>query len=159
MGGNRSGAYFLWVALGALIALVMPLAAVIAAFSIQVVADDSVPMLMLIILAIISFAAHVLILFGGTRAQASKTYYYFATKHSRLSGELAANHRLVRKRLKKIEAIFIPYVHHWRKHNNTYEYIEAGPFDAQVAALLHRHFPYLNKNNRKSNDDGPDHDT
>ena len=159
MGGNGRGAYVRAFALGVLIALVMPLAAVITALSVQVVADDSVSFLLLIILAIISFVAHVMILFGGTRAQASKTYYYFATKHSRLSGELAANHKLVRKRLKKLEAIFIPYVHHWKKHNNTYEYIEAGPFDAQVADLLHRHFPYLNKNNRKSNDDSPDHDT
>ena len=159
MGGNRNGAYFGWVALGVVMALVMPFTAVVTALSVQVVAEDSVPLLMLIILAIISFAAHCLVLFGGKLAHASKTYFYFTTKHSRLSGELAANHRLVRKRLKKLEAIFIPYVHHWKKHNNTYEYIEAGPFDAQVADLLLRHFPYLNKNNRKSNDDDPDHET
>ena len=72
--------------------------------SVQVVAEDSVPILMLVILAIISFAAHCLILFGGKLAHASKTYYYFTTKHTRLSQELAANHRLVRKRLKRLEA-------------------------------------------------------
>ena len=151
--------YYFWVALGVLVAVVMPLAAVITAMSVQVVADDTVPMLMLIMLAIISFAAHVLILFGGKLAHASKTYLYFAWKRSTLDGALEANHRLVRKRLKKLEAIFIPYVHHWKKHNQTYDYIEAGPFDNQVADLLHRHFPYLNKNNSKANDDGPDHDT
>jgi hypothetical protein len=41
-------------------------------------------------------------------------------------------------------------VHHWRKHNAHYTYVEAGPFDNEVAELLRRHFPYLNKNN-----DGP----
>jgi hypothetical protein len=153
MDGKRSGAYYGWVALGVVMALVMPLSAVVTAMSVQVVAEDSVPILMLVILAIISFAAHCLILFGGKLAHASKTYYYFTTKHTRLSQELAANHRLVRKRLKKLEAIFIPYVHHWKKHNQTYAYIEAGPFDNDVADLLYRHFPYLNKKNRKTDDD------
>jgi hypothetical protein len=153
MDGKRSGAYYGWVALGVVMALVMPLSAVVTAMSVQVVAEDSVPILMLVILAIISFAAHRLILFGGKLAHASKTYYYFTTKHTRLSQELAANHRLVRKRLKKLEAIFIPYVHHWKKHNQTYAYIEAGPFDNAVADLLYRCFPYLNKKNRKTDDD------
>lgn len=157
MAGKRNGAYFGWVALGVVMALVMPLTAVVTALSVQVVADDSVPLLMLVILAIISFAAHCLILFGGKLAHESKTYYYFTTKHTRLSQELAADHRLVRQRLKKLEAIFIPYVHHWKKHNQTYQYVEAGPFDNQVADLLHRHFPYLDKRNRQTDDDGPDH--
>ncbi len=149
MAGNRM-ASFLWIALGVLVALVMPLTAVVTAASVQVVADDSVPFLMLIVLAIISFAAHVLVLFGGRLAHASKTYCYFATKRSALVNQLEANHRLVRRRLKKLEQIFIPYVHHWRKHNAHYTYVEAGPFDNEVAELLRRHFPYLNKNN-----DGP----
>lgn len=155
MGGNRSGAYFFWAALGALMALVMPLTAVFTAMSVQIVADDSAPLVMMVILAIISFAAHVLILFGGKLAHASKTYFLFTSKHSKLSQQLAANHRLVRRRVKRLQAIFIPYVHHWRKHNMTYSYIEAGPFDNQVAELLRRHFPYLNKNNP---DDGPHHE-
>jgi len=153
MAGN-STAYYLWVALGVLVALVMPLTAVVTAMTVQVVADDSVPLLMLIILAIISFAAHVLILFGGKLAHASKTYFYFASKHSALSQQLTADHREVRRRLKKLEAVFIPYVHHWRKHNASYSYVEAGPFDNEVAELLRRHFPYLNKN---APDDGPHH--
>ncbi len=153
--GGKGAAYFGWVALGMVMALVMPLTAVVTAMSVQVVADDSVPLLMLVILAIISFAAHCLILFGGKLAHASKTYYYFTTKHTRLSQELAANHQLVRRRLKKLEAIFIPYVHHWKRHNQTYAYIEAGPFDNDVAELLYRHFPYLNKSSRKTDD--PDH--
>jgi hypothetical protein len=154
--GGKSGAYFGWVALGIVMALVMPLTAIGTAMSVQVVAEDSVPLLMLVVLAIISFAAHCLILFGGKLAHASKTYYYFTTKHTQLSQELEANYRLVRKRLKSLEAIFIPYVHHWKKHNQTYEYIEAGPFDNEVAELLYRHFPYLRKK-QTGNDDAPDH--
>ena len=154
MAGNRT-AYYLWIALGVLVALVMPLTAVVTAVSVQVVADDSVPFLMLVILAIISFAAHVLVLFGGRLAHASKTYCYFASKRSALSNQLEANHRLVRRRLKKLERIFIPYVHHWRKHNAHYTYVEAGPFDNEVAELLRRHFPYLNKNGQN---DGPHND-
>jgi hypothetical protein len=149
MGGNKT-AYFFWVCLGILVALVMPLTAVVTAMSVQVVAEDSVPQLMLIILAIISLAAHVLVLFGGRLAHASKTYLYFASKHARLSNELGTNQRAARQRLKKLEAIFIPYVHHWRKHNSMYSYIEAGPFDNDIAELLRRQFPYLNKN---QNDD------
>ena len=150
MGGNRA-AYFFWVLLGVIVALVMPLTAVVTAMSVQVVADDSVPLLMLIILAIISLAAHVLVLFGGKLAHASKTYLYFASKHARITNDLASNQRSARRRLKKLEAIFIPYVHHWRKHNSMYSYIEAGPFDNDVAELLRRQFPYLNKNQN----DGP----
>jgi hypothetical protein len=146
MVGKNSAAFFSWAALGSLMALVMPLTAVYTAMAVQVVAEGSAPIIMLIILAIISFAAHVLILFGGTLAHQSKTYCLFTSKHSRLTQELAANHRLVRKRLKKLQVLFIPYVHHWKKHNNTYSYIEAGPFDKDVADLLRRHFPYLNKN-------------
>ncbi|MBV8547357.1 MAG: hypothetical protein JO093_01305 [Acidobacteria bacterium] len=153
--GGKGGAYFGWVALGVIMALVMPLTAVVTAMSVQVVAEDSVPLLMLAVLAIISFAAHCLILFGGKLAHASKTYYYFTTKHTQLSQELAANHRLVRRRLKNLEATFIPYVHHWKKHNQTYEYIEAGPFDNEVTDLLYRHFPYLKK--KKADDDDPEH--
>jgi hypothetical protein len=152
MGGRNSGAFYFWAALGAIMALVMPLTAVYTAMAVQAVADDSAPTIMLIILAIISFAAHVLILFGGKLAHDSKTYYLFTSKHTRLAQELEANHRLVRKRLKKLELLFIPYVHLWKKHNQTYDYIEAGPFDNEVAELLRRHFPYLNKNTR---DDGP----
>src|SRR5438309_11112376 len=117
MDGKRSGAYYGWVALGVVMALVMPLSAVVTAMSVQVVADDSVPLLMLVILAIISFAAHCLILFGGKLAHASKTYFYFTTKHAQLSQEVTANRQLALRRLKKLEAILIPYVHHWKKHN------------------------------------------
>jgi uncharacterized membrane protein YfbV (UPF0208 family) len=153
MNGKHSGSFFFWAGLGCLMALVMPLTAVYTAMSVQVVADDSSTLIMLAILAIISFAAHVLILFGGKLAHEAKTYYAFNAKHTRLSSQLAANHRLVRKRLKKLQLLFIPYVHHWKKHNSTYTYLEAGPFDNDVAELLRRDFPYLNKN-RKS-DDGP----
>jgi hypothetical protein len=155
MGGKtRSSSFYGWAALGCVMATVMPLTAVYTAMSVQVVADDSAPFVMLIILAIISFAAHVLVLFGGKLAHEAKTYFRFTTKHASLSAQLGANHRLVRKRLKKLQLLFIPYVHHWRKHNTTYSYIEAGPFDNDVAELLRRHFPYLNKNNA----DGPHHE-
>ncbi|HEX8253386.1 MAG TPA: hypothetical protein VF846_09580 [Thermoanaerobaculia bacterium] len=153
MNGKHSGSYFVWAALGCVMALVMPLTAVYTATSVQVVADDSAPIIMLAILAIISFAAHVLVLFGGKLAHDAKTYYLFNTKHTRLSNQLAADHRLVRKRLKKLQLLFIPYVHHWKKHNSTYAYVEAGPFDNEVAELLRRHFPYLNKH--RDNGDGP----
>jgi hypothetical protein len=154
MAGKNSAAFYFWAALGSLMALVMPLTAVYTAMAVQVVAEDSAPIIMLIILAIISFAAHVLILFGGKLAHDAKTYYVFTSKRTRLAQELAADHRLARKRLKKLQLLFIPYVHHWKKHNTTYDYIEAGPFDNEVAELLRRHFPYLNKN---THDDGPHH--
>jgi uncharacterized membrane protein YfbV (UPF0208 family) len=153
MNGKHSGGFFFWAGLGCVMALVMPLTAVYTAMSVQVVADDSAPLIMLAILAIISFAAHVLILFGGTLAHEAKTYHAFTTKHTRLSNQLAADHRLVRKRLKKLQLRFIPYVHHWKKHNGTYAYVEAGPFDNEVAELLRRHFPYLTRN--RNRDDGP----
>lgn len=153
MGGKNSAAFLFWASLGSLMAFVMPLTAVYTAMSVQIVADDSAPIVMLVILAIISFAAHVLILFGGKLAHEAKTYYLFTTKHTRLSNQLAADHRLVRQRLKRLQLLFIPYVHHWRKHNCTYDYIEAGPFDNEVAELLRRHFPYLNKTSNR--DDGP----
>lgn len=153
MGGNR-GAFYFWVGIGVLVALVMPLTAVLTAITVQAIADDSVPFLMLIILAIISVAAHVLVLFGGTLAHASKTYCYYAAKRARLVDVLVALRKRLVRLVKRLEDSFIPYVHHWRKHNQHYTYVEAGPFDHDVAELLRRRFPHLNRNTA---DDGPHH--
>jgi hypothetical protein len=146
-------ALILWIALGVLVALVMPLTAVGTAIAVQTVADDSVPLVMLVILAIISFACHVLILFGGKLAHAAKTYGYFAAKHTKKTGERDVAQGELQHRVKKLENLFIPYVHHWRKHNATYSYVEAGPFDNDVAELLRRLFPYIGKNGRDGDAD------
>lgn len=151
-GGGAGIAVYLWIALGVVVALVMPLTAVFTAMAVQALADDSMPLLMLIVLAIISFACHVLILFGGKLAHASKTYLHFIAVRAIKSAAVEAAEHEKAKKVKKLEDAFIPYVHHWKKHNQTYSYVEAGPFDNDVAELLRKLFPYLNKN---GNGDGP----
>lgn len=153
MVGNRSGAYYVWAGLGAVMALVMPLTAVFTAMSVQVVADDSAPLVMLIILGIVSLAAHVLILFGGKHGHESKTYYYFVSKRAAFTQKLAASNSAVRRRVKKLEDSVIPYAHHWNKHNQTYSFVEPGPFDQEVATLLRRLFPFLRGNSPSGDPD------
>jgi hypothetical protein len=133
-------------------AVVMPLTAIATALSAQVVANDAAPILILIILGVISLSAHLLILFGGKQAHASKTYLLFVIKYHGLKRELAARRNVLRRRVQKFQMRFIPYVHHWRKHNEVYSYVEAGPFDNEIAELLRRQFPYLY---RRSSDDDP----
>jgi hypothetical protein len=149
---TNSRAASLWVWLGVVMAVVMPFTAIATALSAQVVTNDAAPILMLIILGVISLSAHLLILFGGKLAHASKTYLLFTMKYRALKTELARCRVVLRRRVQKFQMLFIPYVHHWRKHTEIYSYVEAGPFDNDVAGLLRRQFPYLNKT---SSDDDP----
>lgn len=151
MANNRRVGSVPWILLGVLMAVVMPLTAISTALSAQVVANDAAPILMIIILGVISLSAHLLILFGGKQAHASKTYLLFTMKYRGLKRELAARRDMLRRRVQKLQMFFIPYVHHWRKHNDVYSYVEAGPFDNDVAELLRRQFPHLNK----ASSDGP----
>jgi hypothetical protein len=132
-----------WIAIGVLVALVMPLAATATAQSVGVVAESNVPVLMIAVLAIISFAAHVLVLFAGRLAQEAKAYVVFTlidTYHARRAQRAID---LAKGRLSALNSLFIAYVHAWRAHNGQYAALPSGPFDQEVVELLRRQFPHV----------------
>lgn len=132
-----------WIALGVLVALVMPLAAKATAESASVVADGDTPAMMLAVLGIISFSAHVLVLFGGRLAQEAKTYFAFA--FVRGFHEVRANRcaREAASALASLNSLFIAYVHAWRAHNARFPAQPSGPFDREVVELLQQQFPHV----------------
>jgi hypothetical protein len=135
-----------WIALGVLVALVMPLSAAAVAHSVGIVTGDDQSVGMVIVLAIISFAAHVLVLFAGRFAQEAKTFTAYAVlggRHNRRADKAKAKSA---KLLAAFNALFINYVHAWRVHNLRYEHLSSGPFDDEVVTLLKRQFPQVTAN-------------
>jgi hypothetical protein len=140
---GSSAARSAWIAIGVLAALVMPLAATAAARAAGVVADDSAPILMIIVLAVISFAAHVLVLFAGRLAQEAKTYVTYAICHGMQKRRAQRAIDRARADIAAMNSVFIGYVHSWRAHNAKYTAQPSGPFDREVVELLQRQFPHI----------------
>ena len=140
---GSSAARSAWIAIGILAALVMPLAATAAARAAGVIADDSAPILMIVVLAVISFAAHVLVLFAGRLAQEAKTYVTYALCHGVQKRRAQRAIDRARKDVAALNSLFINYVHAWRAHNSKYEALPSGPFDRDVVELLRRQFPHV----------------
>jgi hypothetical protein len=132
-----------WIAIGILAALVMPLAATAAARAAGVVADDSAPILMIVVLAVISFAAHVLVLFAGRLAQEAKTYITYAVCYGVKKGRAQRAIDRAQADIGGLNSLFIGYVHAWRTHNGRYGALPSGPFDREVVELLRRQFPHV----------------
>lgn len=131
-----------WLCLGIIVALVMPLAARATAEAAGVVASGRVSTFMIAVLAIVSFAAHILVLFGGRIAQEAKTYLlYLAVKAFHAHRVARAAHRLA-KLTNELTREFIAYVHAWRLHQARHAYVPSGPFDSDVVELLVRLFPH-----------------
>jgi hypothetical protein len=140
-GFGGSAARVFWIAIGALVALVMPLAATATARSVGVVADNNVPVLMIVVLAIISFAAHVLVLFAGRMAQEAKTYVTFAMVYASKRNRAQRAVDAAKADIAVLNSLFISYAHTWRAHNARYTLMPSGPFDREVVELLKRQFP------------------
>jgi hypothetical protein len=130
-----------WIALGFLVALVMPLVAGYTAMTVQASGDESTPILMVAILGVISFACHILVLFGGRLAHDAKTYLLFVCRRGQKTAAEDSARRTVQRSLKRLEARFIPYAHHLRRHNAAHNPVPAGPFDSEVVEILRRQFP------------------
>jgi hypothetical protein len=139
-----------WIAVGVLAALVMPLAAMAAARAAGVVADDSAPILMIVVLAVVSFAAHVIVLFAGRLAQEAKTYLTYAVCYGikRRSAQRAIDRALAD--IAAFNSRFISYVHAWRAHNAKYAALPSGPFDREVVELIWRQFPHVATGQREA---------
>jgi hypothetical protein len=139
-----------WIAIGVLVALVMPLTATATAQSLGVVAENNVPVLMIAVLAIVSFAAHVLVLFAGRLAQEAKAYIAFTvidTFHTRRAQRAIDR---AKANLSTLNSLFIGYVHGWRAHNAQYAALPSGPFDQEVVELLRRQFPHVAAGQREA---------
>lgn len=138
-GAARKG----WIALGILVALVMPLAAAATADAASMVTDSNASVMMIAVLGIISFTAHVLVLFGGRLAQESKTYLTYATMRGFHERRAASRAQDAAQTLASLNSMFIAYVHAWRTHNARFEAQPSGPFDKDVVELLRRQFPHV----------------
>jgi hypothetical protein len=132
-----------WIALGFLVALVMPLVAAFTASTVRAASDEGAPVLMVLILGVISFACHVLVLFGGKLAHDAKTYLLFVWRRGELCAAEESAASKAKRLVKQLEARVIPYAHHHRRHNAVYTPVPTGPFDAEVVDLLRRLFPQL----------------
>lgn len=132
-----------WIALGILVALVMPLAAAATAESASIVTEGEAPVMMIAVLGIISFTAHVLVLFGGRLAQESKTYLTYAVMRALHERRAASRASDTAQTLASLNSMFIAYVHAWRTHNAKFEAQPSGPFDKDVVELLRRQFPHV----------------
>jgi hypothetical protein len=130
-----------WLALGLLVALVMPLAAAATAKSASILEESDLPVMMIAVLAIVSFAAHVLVLFGGRLAEESKTYLAFASLSISYGARAWFSERSAARSLALFNAMFIAYAHALRNHNSQFTPVPSGPFDGGVATLLRQQFP------------------
>jgi hypothetical protein len=139
-----------WIAVGVLAALVMPLAAMAAARAAGVVADDSAPILMIVVLAVVSFAAHVIVLFAGRLAQEAKTYLTYAVCYGikKRRAQRAIDRALAD--IAAFNSLFIGYVHAWRAHNAKYAALPSGPFDREVVEFMRRQFPHVATGQREA---------
>jgi hypothetical protein len=135
----------LWLALGVAVALVMPFCAKAVAESAGVVDNSNTSVPLIAVLAVISFAAHVLILFNGRRAQEAKAYLLFVfTRWFHKTRATSADER-AKSLLSDFNREFILYVHRWRHHNGRYTPVQSGPWDAKVIELLREQFPQIAK--------------
>jgi hypothetical protein len=139
-----------WIALGVLVALVMPLAARATAESVGVVAENQVPVLMVAVLGIVSFAAHILVLFGGRVALEAKTYLAYTAGRQFHKTRTKIKERKAAMTLAEVNAAFISYVHAWRAHNGRHDPEPSGPFDKDVVEFLRRQFPHVASGRREA---------
>ena len=132
-----------WFGLGVIVALVMPFSARAVAESAGVVDDSNTSVPLIAVLAIISFAAHVLILFNGRRAHEAKAYLLFVfARWFHKTRETSADGR-AKALLAQFNREFILYIHRWRHHNTRYTPVPSGPWDAKVVELLKQQFPQI----------------
>jgi hypothetical protein len=142
-GFGNAGARVGWIAIGILVALVMPLAATATAQSAGVVAENNAPVLMITVMAIISFAAHVLVLFAGRLAPEAKAYAAYALIDAFHTRRVQSAIDQAKADLARFNSLFIAYVHAWRAHNARYAMLPSGPFDREVVDLLRSQFPHV----------------
>ena len=133
----------LWLALGVVVALVMPFCAKAVAESAGVVDNSNTSIPLIAVLAIISFAAHVLILFNGRRAQEAKAYMLFVCARWFHKKRSTSAEDRAKSLLSDLNREFILYVHRLRHHNARYTPVPSGPWDAKVVELLKEQFPQI----------------
>lgn len=138
--GSRAAKQF-WIGVGILVALVMPLCALATAQAAATVSEGSASGPMVAVLGIVSFAAHVLVLFGGRIAQDAKTYLGFLLLRGFHEGRTATASHRASGALRELSGHFIGYVHAWRLHTARFSHLPVGPFDRDVVRLLAHQFP------------------
>jgi hypothetical protein len=105
---------------------------------------------MIVVLAVVSFAAHVIVLFAGRLAQEAKTYLTYAVCYGikKRSAQRAIDRAVAD--IAAFNSRFISYVHAWRAHNAKYAALPSGPFDREVVEFMRRQFPHVAAGQREA---------
>jgi hypothetical protein len=137
-----------WTAIGVLLAFVVPLAAVAATLAAQPSVSDSDATAALRMqtaaLAILAFAGHLLVLFGGRYAHESKAFAAFKLSQLSLRAKVRLCERRARVMAEAAISAFKDYYHQREIHNAEFPEapVEAGPFDALTRDFINERFGY-----------------
>ena len=137
-----------WTAVGVLLALVVPLAAVATTLAMQPSVSDPDAAASLRMqtaaLAVLAFAGHLLVLFGGRHAHNAKAFAAFKLHQWLLRRKGQMHDRRARTMGEAAVAAFESYYHERQLHNAAFPgaRLEFGPFDALTRALINEHFGY-----------------
>ncbi len=146
--GWIKGASLGWTAAGVVFAAVIPMAAVATMPATQPTVSDpglvAELRLQTAVLALLAFAGHLLILFGGRSAHDSKAFAAFKIRQLSLRRRLRRIERHARRKAAATVEIFDLY-HHGRKAFNRRfpdQALEFGPFDRATRELINREFGF-----------------
>jgi hypothetical protein len=148
-GGFGSGVrVFGWTTIGVLLALVVPLAAVAATLAAQPSVFDpeatAALRMQAAALAILAFAGHLLVLFGGRHAHEAKAFAAFKLRQLSLRTRVQLCERRARAMAEAATSAFKGYYHQREIHNAEFPHapVEVGPFDALTRGLINERFGY-----------------
>jgi hypothetical protein len=137
-----------WTAVGVLLALVVPLAAVATTIAAQPAVSDSEAVAALRMqtaaLAILAFAGHMLILFGGRHAHEAKAFVAFKLRQWSLETKVRRYEQRAQTLAEATVSAFEDYYHQREIHNVAFAEapIDVGPFDAVTRDLINERFGY-----------------
>ncbi len=137
-----------WTTVGVALALVVPLAAVATTLAVQPSVSDPEAAASLRMqtaaLAILAFAGHLLVLFGGRHAHDAKAFAAFKLRQLWLRAKADLYERRARMLAEAAVAAFKTYYHEHQSHNAVFPgaRLEFGPFDALTRELINESFGY-----------------
>lgn len=135
--------YYFWMTVGGALAVTVPLIAVYTAAAVKAATGESSSFLMVIVLAVLSFAGHALVLWGGDFARNAETWAAAQLRNMKKESDADRQGDLVARLTRKFQTRAVTYIQHWESHVEKYGWVKPGPFDARVWELLKKFFPQL----------------
>lgn len=146
---DRSGkrvAYYVWTALGILVAFVMPAIAVSNTFAVLPSMDDKMMTgfaLQALALGLVALLTHLLILFWGEQVQESKAFLFYTLSQSWLRWKIARGRRKHDRKLRNFKNTFDLLISQRKMHqwNHPEPPLESLVLDSGIRNLLDKHYP------------------